>query len=261
MTTKFISVKSVLYDLSLTLDERYYNETKMLEWATHALRKVKANDLLRPAVCLKAVVNHKATLPNSLRYLVQVSYYDDVYSGVIPNQDIPDTSNLKLNGVTPTMPWKAMKMTSNPYHESICLNYPITYNTDCNYEYSVDENLIVTTTLPDGYIMVAYLEYPVDEKGIALMPDDEDLKEALLHYCLYRYWMMKFTMKEDGADQRMKHHLSMWNTLAAKAAGSLNLPDVNQMENLKNIFNQLVPRSNRFDQLFLTLNSRENVNF
>lgn len=31
MTTNFISIKSVLYDLSLTLDDRYYNENKMTE--------------------------------------------------------------------------------------------------------------------------------------------------------------------------------------------------------------------------------------
>ena len=73
--------------------------------------------------------------------------------------------------------------------------------------------------------------------------------------------MSKYTMMEDGSESRMKFHLSMWNTLAAKAAGNLNMPDVNQMENLKNIFNSLVPRTNNFQQLFLTLGNRENVNF
>lgn len=66
---------------------------------------------------------------------------------------------------------------------------------------------------------------------------------------------------EEGSEGRMKHHLSMWNTLAAKSAGDLNLPDVSQLENLKNIFNRLVPRQDRFNQLFLNLTNSENINF
>lgn len=31
MTTKYISYKAVLHDLSLTLDERYWNENKISE--------------------------------------------------------------------------------------------------------------------------------------------------------------------------------------------------------------------------------------
>lgn len=262
MTTNYISVESVLYDLSLTLDDRYYNKTKMLEWATHALRKIKANDILIPDVCLLQIVDHKATLPSNLKYLTQVAYYDETYSNPPVNQALPDNSTLLTNTIySPTMPWKAMRMSANPYHNSITCDYPIFYNTDCQYEFSVNENLILTSTMKDGYIMVAYLHYPVNSEGISLMPDNEDLKEAIMHYCLYRYWLMKYTMKEDGAEQRMKDHLSMWNTLSAKAAGVLNMPDVNQLENLKNIFNRLVSRTNRFDQLFLPTISKENVNF
>jgi hypothetical protein len=53
----------------------------------------------------------------------------------------------------------------------------------------------------------------------------------------------------------------MWNTLSKKAAGELNLPDVNELENIKNQMTRLVPRTNRFQQLFLPLSNRENVNF
>lgn len=209
MTTKYISIKSVLYDLSLTINDRYYNETKMLEWATHALRKIKASNMLKPQVCLKQVIAHKAELPSNLKYLTQVAYYDGSFSGTTPDQDLPPNSELDLNGVSPTMPWKAMHLTNNPYHQSICLDYKILYCTDCQHEFSVNENLILTTTLEDGYIMVAYLGYPVDEDGISLIPDNEDLKEAILHYCLYRYWLSKYTMLEEGSEGRMKHHLSM----------------------------------------------------
>lgn len=63
-------------------------------------------------------------------------------------------------------------------------------------------------------------------------------------------------MKEEGADARMKFHLSMWNTNALRAT-KLNNPGVNEMENLKNIFNRLSPRSNKFQQMFGTLGNRQ----
>lgn len=73
--------------------------------------------------------------------------------------------------------------------------------------------------------------------------------------------MSKYNMMEDGSEQRMKHYLTMWNTLSKKAAGNLNLPDVNELENLMSQFNRLVPKQNRFQQMFLTLSNRENVKF
>jgi hypothetical protein len=45
--------------------------------------------------------------------------------------------------------------------------------------------------------------------------------------------MAKMTMKEDGADNLMKHHLSMWQTLSVRAKGNLTFPDINQLENIK----------------------------
>ena len=67
-------------------------------------------------------------------------------------------------------------------------------------------------------------------------------------------------MMEDGAETRMKFYLQQWQTLKLQAM-NLNLPDVSEYENLKNMSNRLVPRENRFNQFFLPLNSRENVKF
>lgn len=71
---------------------------------------------------------------------------------------------------------------------------------------------------------------------------------------------MKDLMMEQGAERRMKDYLQRWQILKLKAM-NVNLPDVNRLENLKNIWNRLVPRENRFDQLFLTLGNKENVDF
>lgn len=262
MTNNYTSIKSILYDLSLVIDDRYWNEVKMSEWAHKALRMIHTDQTLETKVTYIEVCNHKAVLPTDLKYLTQIAYMDKLTEISTQGLDLPTTSNLGESFITMNkLGWKAMRLTSNPYHASICLDKKLFYCTDCTHEFSVSPDLILTTTLKDGVIMISYLTWIKDEDGFALIPDNEYLKESILHFILYRYWMSKMMVKEEGAAQQMQFHLQMWNTLSKKAAGELNLPDVNELENIKNQMTRLVPRTNRFQQLFLPLSNRENVNF
>ncbi len=261
-STNYISIKSVLYDLISTIDERYWNETVMLEWATKALRKVKAFSKFVDKVTLLAINCHKGQLPPDLVYITQIAWQP--YTAAIdPEITLPSTSDLatKLNALPAVLNWAPMRLTSNPYFGSICLDESIIACPSCVHEFSVDENLFITTTLKDGNVMVAYKGYPTNDAGDALMPDNEDLKDAILHYVLYRYWMSKYQMKEDGAQSHMDFHLTMWSNLAAKAAGTLNMPDLSTLENIKNMRNRLIPKSNRYNEMFLTLSNAESTNF
>ena len=182
---------------------------------------------------------HKATLPSDFKYLIQAAYN---------------------KGTQASPAWEPLRLTTNPYHNSICTDTTITRCVNCSNEFSIDASGVITTTLDEGVILLAYLGYPVDAEGFALIPDDENVKEAIQHFVLYKYWLQKDMMKEDGAEKRMKFHLQMWGTLSKKAL-SLNLPDIASLENIKNIHNRLVPRTNRFEQLFQSLGDRENIRF
>lgn len=254
MVTNYIPINSVLYDLSLTIDDRYKNDTKLLEWIAHGLRQLPLESLLVDKVTLLEVENHKATLPNDFKFLTQIAYYLPTATTLIDATELGVPEDWEYTLSNYTYPWQAMRMSSSPYHNSICLDKTL-YNCEaCEHSFSISPSLVLTTTLNSGDIMVAYKGYPTEE-GLILMPDSEVLKEALFHYALYRHWLAKDQMKEDGAERRMKFHLTMWNTLKFKAL-SLNNPDVAQLENLKNIHNRLTPRSTKFDQLFLTLSAR-----
>lgn len=266
MTSNYTSIKSVLYDLSLTVDDRYWNEAKMAEWAHRALRMVHTDQSLETKVTYLEVCEHKAILPTDLKFLTQIAYTDTstdlALQGEITALNLPVESGLSnsLNQFN-TIAWKAMRLTSNPYHASICLNKTISMCTDCQHEFSISKDLILTTTLTNGVIMLSYLAWPKDADGYALIPDNEYLKEALFHYILYRYWLSKSMMMEEGSAAQVQFHLKMWNQLKAQAAGDLNKPDINELENIKSQMNHLVPRSSRFQQLFLTLGNRESIDF
>lgn len=220
--------------------------------------------LVTPKIAQLEVVNHKTTLPSDLKYLTQlVEYHGDVAVSTDELKHelaLPSTSSWAAFANT-QINYRPMRMTTNPFHDSICLDKALTFCPDCENTFSVSPTLIVTTTLKEGTILASYLGYATDAEGEVVIPDSEQLKEALLHYVLYRYWMSKYQMKEDGSDQRMKFHLSMWNMHAMKATGNLNMPDVNELENLMKIHNQLVPRQNKFDNMFINLASRQDVHF
>lgn len=264
MMTNYVSIKSVLYQLALTVDERYWNEAAALEWATHAYRQIPIEISYETKIALLEVYNHKTELPADFKYLNQVAYTNenvcvtctdatDLWLGGASLADKIEKASVKFN-------WKPMRLTTNTFAKSSCTNKNLFTCASCAHEFSIAPNLILTTTLKTGSILISYLAYPVDEEGDSLIPDNEDLKEAILHYVLYKYWMSKYQMKEEGAESRMDFHYKMWGQHSKKAL-NLNLPDLSTMENIKNMHNRLVPRSNQFENLFMTLGGRENVDF
>lgn len=258
MNIKYIPLRSILYDLSLTINDRYWNDSKMMEWLARGYRQMNISNLLTTKVKQLEVLNHKTQLPTDFKYLIQiVEFIGGNVSCENETLYLPSGTELSTQKLS-YIPWRPMRLSSNPFHNSICLDKSLMYCTDCNHEFGISPSLVVTTTLQAGIIMVAYMGYPTDEDGELLIPDDETLKEALLHYVLYRYWMSKAQMLEQGADKMEQKHLHMWNTLAIKAK-NLNLPDVNELENLSAQLNHLVPRENRFQQMFLTLGNREHL--
>ena len=232
---KTISIKSVLAGLAMIIDERYWDESVMLEHIAKGFLQMNLESKYEQKVANLQVTEHKATLPEDLKYITQMVV-------AVQNKYYP------------------MRATTNPYHNSICDNKLLAPCPTCKYEYSISPSGVITTNMHDGEIVVAYLAIPTDENGDLLIPDDETLKEALTHYVLYKYWLTKYMMKEEGSEGRMQFHLKMWSTLSKKAM-NLNLPTIDKLENLKNINNHLVPRNNRYSQLFQTLYNQENVGF
>lgn len=235
MITNYTSIKSVIYDVSMTLDERYYNERDIYELALKALFDIKAETILVDRATVLEVVDHKAVLPEDLKFLTMIAYYE----------------NEK---------YYPLHITSSPFFYDKC-NDDLKVCVNCQHTFAVSDNFVITTTLKDGPIYVAYRAYPTDDEGNIMIPDDEDLKEALYHFILYKYWQKKYNMLEEGAESRMKFYLGMWGVFSAKAAGALNMPSLATMEKIKNQHNSLMPRGRAYDNLFIGLGSKTNANF
>lgn len=286
----YVSVDSVLYDISLLVDDTNYNEAKFREWAIQAYRKVGAQHIYQNKVALLLVEDHKSHIPLDLKFITQIAYYSGLTTqdvAAIQEQMnftssadnpalkyITDPTRLATLSATvnsPASPWKPLRKSTNSFIKTVTYDYSI-YGADstnsraanydcqnCTHEYHVDPDGCITTTLKEGLIWISYLAYATNHDGHLLIPDDEDLKEALVHYCLFKYWMSKSVVKEMGSIQERNWHLERFQTLKMKAAAKLNEPDSATLENMLQQHNRLLPRLNMVDSFYSKLNNRESI--
>jgi hypothetical protein len=267
MNYKYTSIKSVLFNLSKFIPESQFNEADLIEWAISGMRKIKSEAKLDLANSVIQFTNHTADLPEDLVYLYQIKYLPkEDYTTITRDNiglELADTrldsfiKRVSENNNLSTA--KIMRQSSSSFIPCISTNDTNIYPTCHVHEFTSFSNNTIRTTLKEGTLVISYARYTVDDSGDTLIPDNETVKQAILFYCLYNYFLKRSIMGEAGADKQAMYFEAKHETLAAKAAGELNTPDLNTMENLKNYNQRLVPRSNMFMRGFSSLSKPENI--
>lgn len=277
---KYTSINSVLYNLSLSVDESQFDETRFREFALQGYRKMESYHKYTTTLCLVPIVDHKGTIPGDAVHIIQIAYKNSFTAqditlikqmlGIDQDPTVADPDAIAMDVFTATFGgitgWHPMRPSSNSFLGTITADETVFPNinlfgrnidhcTDCTHEYSVDHTYCMTTTLNDGLVYVAYLGYAKDADGNYLIPDEENLKESLYHYCMYRYHLSKPADKAN--ETRLGFHLKQYEVLKAKAQANLNQPTVDEMENIKNMTTRLVPRAYQFESLFSKLTNKE----
>jgi hypothetical protein len=270
MNYKYIPIDAVLYNLSLDIAPPFYNEHKFKEWAIRGYRKLNLKEKFAEKVSLIQIVEHKAQLPEDVKYINQIAYKDNFtvedqsILNVLGLGDVEQTYINPQNWIQRLKkvgPWKPMKRSTNSFIYTVNLQnniFPDLENIECcDHEYTIDQGLCLTSTLRNGFIWISYLAYATDDKCRVLIPDDEDLKDAIGHYCMYRFWNAKVI----GGDRLSIHerdwNLKQYEVLLAKASAKLNMPDSDGFENIMNITTRFLPRKNHARGFYSKLNQTE----
>lgn len=69
--------------------------------------------------------------------------------------------------------------------------------------------------------------------------------------------MIKTTIQEPGADKLRDYHRMMFGLMKAKAAAILNTPTIDQLENIKNERQRILPITSHFSSFFSRMNKTE----
>lgn len=99
------------------------------------------------------------------------------------------------------------------------------------YEITLDNNNIITN-FNDDYIYMKYYEFPLDENGMPLIPDIDEVEKAIEWYIIYQV-MLKWFMNNEVQDvqNRMQYAENQYTQYLAGAKYYLKLPSFSSMVN------------------------------
>lgn len=275
MVYNWISIKSVLAEVASTMSPDLWREADAIEWSSIAMDKIGAVPQYEHAIHFDRVENHKTCLPKGLvqihmiAYKVNASLTEEDLEEIerqlgIDNEVNMESSSLAiqayLNSTNFNSDWKPLRLSTNAFALSVHCDNCANIDNSCNETYTISPNGILTTSFLAGYICVSYYRTPTDSEGNFLIPDNAEYKDALRKYVMMRIWEKRMNMKEEGAPERYKQYAAEWSLAKMRATADIRSPDVNEMENLKNIHIKLIPKTRRYAGFFGNLGSEEELN-
>ena len=297
MIYKLTSVKRIIAKVFTDLDlkEGDHRVTDMIEYAGEAVKKIGAFPTLltkvtgKGGLALLEISNYQSKLPCDLIAINQVAYSssesgpfypmvygsssfdaqvpDDVVSSIDTSTTVPDSTLVELAMDLYGEDYAAALLRLNTYPaireslESLLLTRTSIHNTRDTLSASGDYTYVISpgyikTTLKTGYLMMSYQAVPVDSEGYPMIPDDESFEEAI-----YWYINMKLTYPEwkmgRVRDAVYYDTKSSWNYYRKQAYGNAMMPNIDQLEAIKNAWLRLVPEINEHGNAFATLNERQ----
>ena len=131
-------------------------------------------------------------------------------------------------------------------------------------EYFIKPGWIVTN-MPKGYIKLAYKAIATDDRGYPLIPDLSSYQEAIYWYVVMKLsfskWMKgKLGGKGVNAGQNMYTYIQQqWNFYRNQAYAEAMMPTADDMQNIKNDWNKLIPDWDGDDTFFRNINREQLV--
>jgi len=282
----------------LDLQEGDHRVLDMVEWASEALEKIGAfpsfiNKVTgRDAEPIITIGNYQSRLPCDFHSVIQVSFSENINGPFYPMRygtgsfDYGKVTN-EVNTIITTFPESslvtlAMTLYDLDYAAALAKinDEPITRstlngllnqmtgtgsakqidaytNTTNDYTYIITSNYI-KVNVSTGYIQMAYQAIPTDNNGYPLVPDDADFMEALYWYItmklLYPQWKQGSVRDAVYYDARRS-----WNYNCKKAYGNAMMPNIDQLESIKNSWLRLVPEINEHATGFSTLGEQQKI--
>jgi hypothetical protein len=263
----YIPVNTILYDLSLSMNPDNWNESAALEWAIQASRKIGGHKSFAQRQVFYEYDNYQLTKPEDYKTLIQIFYYlPSQTSSASQNAtlleyvkrvtDSPNPESLSKTAANADLanPWKTMHLSTS----SFITPCKRSGNKKCAYEF-IEQPTHFMMPVKSGIVSINYLGYNVKD-GEFLIPDTPSYREAILSYIMYRLYDSKVNAdsKDQSLQQQRMWYLTRFGFLVTKAKGEVNAPTVNELENLLQNRNKLIPRSDQFETGFTNLNKPQN---
>jgi hypothetical protein len=264
MVYNLVSVKKVIVKVftDLDLQEGNHRVSDMIEWAGEAMKKIGAFPEMitkvtgKEGVPLLVIDNFQSKLPVDLHTINQVAYGRTEFGPFYPMRyatgSFAMNHQLKLPYGTPqpSAELAAVNITSAEHQST---EYGTIWSAD--YTYSIVGGWI-KCNLQNGFLLISYQAIPIDDDFYPLIPDDESFFEAI-----YWYINMKLLYPE-FREGRVRDSIyydakSSWNYYRKQAYANAMMPNTDQLESIKNIWNRLVPQINEDRTFYSTMSQQD----
>jgi hypothetical protein len=243
MIYKTISIKHVIEKIYRDYSaQEELDIWDIIEWAAEALEFVGAGNQYIEKVAEIPIKDHRGVIPCDFHSLQMISFngnplHQDM-SIFGPVSEEPSDNFLKGKKVSP----ENFPQQTNQRFSSLSV-YDI-------------QNGLITTSFADGTLVMMYKAIGTDNEGFPLIPDNEYYKRAIVSYC---QTMMDRQQWRAGKlpEQVYRDSQADWQWFCAGARGAANMPNIDQMEQIKNMWLKLKPNINSYDSFFDNISERE----
>lgn len=238
---EFISIKALFPRLRIPLQET--SEADVIEWAMQGLDLMNATQPYKREGALLEVRNHRAKLPTGVCQIeavastiqgsnaptaeeieeltqCEIDYINKEQVDRIGQQGIINNYNLFVKTRYYQNYFVFLRLADRPmmqkFHCEDCPNL----HSNCQEEYTITPDGIITTSFESGHLCIGYLTYARDEFGDFMIPNDENLFQALVAYVTAMMWEERANMKEQGAWQMHINYLQRAEILMARCRGT-----------------------------------------
>lgn len=256
MIYNLVSCKKVIAKILTDLDlgDDSIRVSDIIEYLGDGMKKIGAFPALvtkvtgKETIPLLSVEDFQCKLPVDLHTINQVAFSRTANGPFYPMRYA--TGSFSFNHEL-SLPYPQKEATSSPDNQTT--EHGTIWTSD--HMYSVTGGWL-KTNMRTGYILMSYQAIPIDDDFYPLIPDDESFFEAL-----YWYVNMKLTYPEWKAgrvrDAVYYDTKSSWNFYRKQAYANAMMPNSDQLESIKNIWNRLVPNLNEDRTFYSTMGQQE----
>lgn len=224
--TGYISVKQILDDL---LDHPLLQDLSLeraINYAVHFIQIIGAPNEFEEKTALVDIKDWRGCMPCDYYDIIQVRTYGE-----------GDNS-------------KVFRYSTDSFHYS-----PNKDSDTKELTYKLQNNIIYTS-LKEGTIEVAYHTIKVDNEGYPMIPENSSFIQALELYIKKKVFTILFDQgKINNAVLQNTQQEYAW--YVAQAQRDLNMPTIDQMESISNMWTQLLQRANEHSKGMKSLGKRE----
>lgn len=196
--------------------------------------------------CLKHPLMNDLTLEVAVQFLVD-------FLGImrLPNTYIDKNEEVEINNYRGMIPCDCISINQVKWTKTgFCMRYMTdNFNGSNNEDKSEPtfkiQGRMIYTSFKDGNIELSYKAIPVDKEGYPLLPDEPTFLRALELYIKKQWFTILFdTGKISSAVLQNTQQEYAFATGACN--NTFMIPSVSEMESIKGLMNQLIPRFNEF---------------